>query len=681
MKALKYILSTIVLFALVGSCTEEEFGSLDFADKVTAPANVSALVQITQDNSGQVTITPKAEGATSFDVYFGDETTSPATVKLGENLEHTYKEGSYAVKVIAKGITGLKTEVIQEINVSFKAPENLEVSISNDEAVSKQVNVTATADYAMSFDVYFGETDSDDPIAANIGEGASFVYQEPGIYTIRVVAKGGAIETTEYTEEFEVTAIVQPTTAAPSQPFRAEQDVISLFSAAYADVAGTDYFPDWGQGGQGSGWATYDLNGDLMLQYTNLSYQGNQLEDPIDISAMEYIHMDVWTADVARMETSLISLSTGEKPVWSTLTAGEWTSIDIPISEYTDQGLSVADIHQLKYVGDPWAAGTVFIDNVYFYRAATVTAPSVTPITFENLFEMSSFDGGAISIIANPDANGNTSSMVAQLVKSAGQPWAGSKITVPEPLSFATETTVTAKVWSPRAGLNLLMKFEDATPWPNTVASAEVVATTTVANGWEEVSFDFSGISTSTAFTNIVFIMDNGDQGDGTANYTIYLDDISLESSLDFEPKEALSSFDGGAISIIANPDVNGNASSMVAQLVKSAGQPWAGSKITTSAPFSFSTATTVTVKVWSPRAGLNLLMKFEDATPWPNTVASAEVTATTTVANGWEELTYDFSGISTAAEFTNLVLIMDNGTQGDGSSNYTIYVDDISQN
>ena len=118
----------------------------------------------------------------------------------------------------------------------------------------------------------------------------------------------------------------------------------------------------------------------------------------------------------------------------------------------------------------------------------------------------------------------------------------------------------------------------------------------------------------------------------------------------------------------------------MVAQLVKKAGQVWAGSKITVSQKFSFVGQNKVKVKVWSPRVGLNLLMKFEDATPWPNTAASAAVTATTTVANGWEELTFDFTGISTTIDFYNLVLIMDDGTQGDGSANYTIYLDDISQ-
>jgi hypothetical protein len=174
--------------------------------------------------------------------------------------------------------------------------------------------------------------------------------------------------------------------------------------------------------------------------------------------------------------------------------------------------------------------------------------------------------------------------------------------------------------------------------------------------------------------------MDNGIEGDGSSDYTIYIDDISTSPNLDFEPGYALSSFDGGAMSVVANPDTNGNTSSMVAELIKNAGQTWAGSKITVTSPFSFTEGTNVKVKVWSPRAGLDLLLKFEDATAWPNTIASAEITATTTVANGWEELTFDFSGISTSVEFTNLILIMDNGTEGDGSSNYTIYVDDISQ-
>lgn len=835
MKTIKYILSTVLLLAVAWSCTKVE-DNFDFVSTAQAPSNISALYNITQDNTGLVTITPSGDGATSFALTFGDETADPAILKMGESVDHTYAEGNYQVKVAGIGVTGLKTEVTQELVVSFKAPENLDVVIENDLAVSKQVNVTANADYATMFDVYFGETVDETPVSANIGETASYVYQEPGTYTIRVVAKGGAIATTEYTEDFEVTAIMQPVASAPTPPSRLDPDVISIFSSVYTDVAGTDYFPDWGQAGQGSSWGEFDLSGDKMLQYINLSYQGISFGETVDVSKMEYLHLDVWTADVDSIETSLINGVDGnstEKPVKMSLTADEWTSLDIPISAWTDQGLSVDQIFQLKFVGDPWAGGTVFIDNIYFYKAPselaklpitfdseannfipfldaefaistdpddatnavgmitnhgggwgwegvslaldeavnfsvnnTVTMDfytsdlphkvlmkfedtnspldgngnptvleevevdvtttgwstlsfefsttvdynqivlfvdgntydvpgvyyidnithvgassgnAVTPITFETGYEMSSFDGGDIMIVGNPDATGNTSDMVLKLVKGDGQTWAGSKLTVPSPFSVAN-TTVTAKVWSPRVGLKLLMKYEDAEPWPNTTASAEIEATTTVANAWEELTFDFAGIATDVDFFNLVLIMDNGTTGDGSADYTIYVDDISAHADFDFEIGKSISSFDGGEISVVSNPDAIGNTSAMVAKLVKGDGQTWAGSKITSATPYVFG-GTTVTVQVYSPRVGLKLLMKFEDAEPWPNTTATAEIVATTTVANQWEELTFDFSGLDTTIDYYNLVLIMDNGTNGDGSGDYTIYVDDIAQN
>jgi hypothetical protein len=685
MKKIKTIYKTLLLLVLVIAC--QDLDDLDFAANFPMPSNVSASYSVTQDNTGLVTITPTAEGANSYKVYFGDNTTTPAEIKVGGNIQHTYTEGLYNVKIEAFNINGDKAESTQELVVSFKAPENLVSTIENDAGISKQVNITATADFATMFEFYSGETGVTQPVAtANIGESINYQYTTPGAYDIKIVAKGAAIATTEYAETFTVTEIVQPAASASTPPTRAAIDVISIYSSIYTDVTETNYFPDWGQAGQGSSWAEFDLNGDKMLQYVNLSYQGIALKDgtSIDISSMEFLHIDVWTSgDATDLETSLINNASGtatEKPVTKSLIAGQWTSLEIPIKEYTDQGLTVTEIFQMKFVGTPWAAGTVFIDNIYFYKSPSV-ANNVAPIDFETSYTLDAFDGGNTSLVANPDSNGNSSSMVLQLIKDAGQPWAGSKVTaVNAPFSITEGGTITAKVWSPRAGLNLLMKFEDATPWPNTKATAEITATTTVAGGWETLSFTLTGVDAAVDYSNIVLIMDNGTQGDGSANYTIFVDDISIASYLDFEPKFTLSSFDGGDISIISNPQTTGNTSAMVAQLVKNAGQPWAGSKITVSQKFSFVGQNKVKVKVWSPRAGLNLLLKFEDTTPWPNTIASAEIAATTTVANGWEELIFDFTGISTAVDFYNLVLIMDNGTQGDGSANYTIYLDDITQ-
>ena len=80
--------------------------------------------------------------------------------------------------------------------VSFQAPENLQVTVENDVAVSKQVNVIVEADFAISFDVYSGETGVTTPVTANIGETAIVQYTDAGIYDITIEVKGAAIQTT-----------------------------------------------------------------------------------------------------------------------------------------------------------------------------------------------------------------------------------------------------------------------------------------------------------------------------------------------------------------------------------------------------------------------------------------------------------------------------------------------------
>ena len=87
--------------------------------------------------------------------------------------------------------------------MSFQVPRNLEVKIENDVAVSRKVNITATAEFATTFEFHSGEDGIEQPVATgNIGDEISYDYETPGVYSVKVVAKGGAIETTEYTEEF-----------------------------------------------------------------------------------------------------------------------------------------------------------------------------------------------------------------------------------------------------------------------------------------------------------------------------------------------------------------------------------------------------------------------------------------------------------------------------------------------
>ena len=537
MKNLKLITS-LFLFALFLGCSEDNLG-VDL-DALNAPQNISALTTVTQDNTGKVTFLPRGEGATRYDIYFGDGTTTPASVNPGESIDHTYKEGIYDAKIIASTLNGKKTEVIQKVEVSFKAPQNLVVSITNDLEVSKKVNVIATADYALFYDVYFGETGKPNPVSANNGEAISYTYQNTGVYTIRVVSKSAAIKTTSYTQEFTVTVVNKPFVSAATPPNRQASDVISIYSSKYTDVAGTNYFPDWGQGGQGSSWKEFDLNGDKMLNYIKLSYQGIALADgkTIDVSGMKFIHMDVWTADLQKIETSLISKTNGEKPVVKDLVANQWNSIDIPISAFTSQGLTVADIMQLKFVGTPWATGSVFIDNIYFYRAPAALIEM--PIDFESTtltypwagFGAADYSGIPVSVVTNPDKTGNNvSNKVVKIEKPAGaQVWAGASLNLDSKVDFSKGTKVKVTVWSPKVGAKILLKMEVSTSPKdgngNPTVFIEVEATTTVANSWQILTFDLTSaaaFATTNAYDRVILFPDFNVGGTGTS---YYFDDI-----------------------------------------------------------------------------------------------------------------------------------------------------------
>lgn len=176
----------------------------------------------------------------------------------------------------------------------------------------------------------------------------------------------------------------QPTTSAPTPSVDAAR-VVSVFSNAYTNVAGTNYFPNWGQT------TTYEAvtvgASDNVIKYANMNYQGIQFGSPQDISAMKYLHIDIWTND-ANAATFPVTLIWGaEKTITKTVaTNGTWTSLDIPLSEFT--GAVLTNAIQFKFQSNEWftlgAAGssskytTIYLDNLYFW---TDVAPALTVST------------------------------------------------------------------------------------------------------------------------------------------------------------------------------------------------------------------------------------------------------------------------------------------------------------
>ena len=159
-------------------------------------------------------------------------------------------------------------------------------------------------------------------------------------------------------------------------------------------------------------------------------------------------------------------------------------------------------------------------------------------------------------------------------------------------------------------------------------------------------------------------------------NFSLATAQVSLP--IDFESGttvEAFTDFDGGTAAVVANPapdDVN--ASAMVGQIVRDGGAAWAGSLITLDAPLDFSDATSIRMKVWSPRAGVRIKLKLEGPPE-----LSYELDQWNTTQGGWEEMHWNFTN-ALSMTFDKLVFMFDFEATGDGTDQSTFYFDDIEQ-
>jgi hypothetical protein len=513
-------LGLLIAWAGAGCTMDEEPYSLEY---IPPPSSLTVTFDITHDNSGLVTFYPNAEGAVKFRITFGDAADeAPVEFSLRQPITHTYAEGSYLVKVEAVGITGLTSEIEQSLNVSYTPPENLVILVENDPAISRQVNISATADFATLIEFHFGDLADEEPVITLPGVVVSHQYEVAGEYEITVVAKGGSQATLDSTFAFTVTENNDPLESAPEPPARINADVISIFSDSYEDVADTDFNPDWGQATIVS---TPEIDGNPTLKYANLNYQGTQFGSTVDASSMEFLHIDMWTVDASQVSVYPISLASGEKSVALPVVSGEWKAYDIPLTAFTDQGLIMADIHQFKFVGSE--GSTIFLDNLYFYRESGAQVTPILPLDFESstiLYNWNNFDGGEVTVLDNPESSGiNITSRVARMVKNAGQTWGGSWIALEGPMDFTSRKTMKMKVFAPRTGAKVLLKVEHNT---NAGIFFEAETQTTVANQWEELTFDFGTISDSELYQKIVIIFDNGTMGDGSPDFTFLFDDI-----------------------------------------------------------------------------------------------------------------------------------------------------------
>ncbi|MEC8090455.1 MAG: T9SS type A sorting domain-containing protein [Bacteroidota bacterium] len=216
-------------------------------------------------------------------------------------------------------------------------------------------------------------------------------------------------------------ALPGPTTAAadPTATHNAA-DVVSLYSDAYTSASEATSWvlsPGWGQS---TATAEVGLDpcdsdpADSFIRMNNLDYQGHIFAAQ-DVSGMTHLHFDVWAENAGDLTATLISLNaTQEAPVTTTLTAGSWVSVNIPLTDFStaNSNINLAAIEQFKWVGAA-ALGYVYIDNIYFWAPpSTDTEISFSVDTRNN----STYPSATNGININYSTDGGTTYTLSNLL-------------------------------------------------------------------------------------------------------------------------------------------------------------------------------------------------------------------------------------------------------------------------
>lgn len=529
MKLKNLAFAIITLIALFIGCKKTVNDDLSLVPTGVNPSKLEMLFTITQDNTGLVTILPNGEAAATYEVYFGDATTTPAIVTAGKSVNHIYAEGTYTVKLVGIDVTGKRTEYTKQLTVTYKAPENLVVTITKDAANNFKYNVTATALYETFFKVYFGAVVGEIPVQFNEGTTVSYTYPAPGTYTIKVIAFSGGAATTTFTQVVIVANQI-------NLPVTFESPVVDYTMTDFGGNVTVDAFDPILSTNKVK--KTTKPNGAEVWAGTTIGTPlGFATTIPITATASQMSVRVYAPAAGIKVRLKIEDFADATKSVETeatTTVANGWQTL---IFDFTNQATGTAALNttynynKASIFFDFATAGNgkvFYWDDVRYLPVNVVPAGLGLPIDFQstvaNFYPFVNF-GNANSVVANnPSLTGiNTSSKVGALTKAAGaEVWAGSFLELASPINFTASNTLKMKVYSPQAGIIVKMKLENLN---NPGINTELDATTTVANAWQELTYTFTGIVSSNNYQRVVVFFNFGNPGTGL---TYYFDDIRL---------------------------------------------------------------------------------------------------------------------------------------------------------
>ena len=374
---------------------------------------------------------------------------------------------------------------------------------------------------------------------------------------------------------------------------------------------------------------------------------------------------------------------------------GVWETITLPLASLPTLDQTNVNTGIVIFPTAPQSGGITFqVDNVRFVADTGDAPPTFAnlPLTFDDpTLTYSTVDFAGTSTVLGEDPADATNTVAITTKGDGAETFAGTVMidpAFPEAIAFtADEQRMSVRVRAPAAGIPVLLKVETAAD-PN--INAEVQVSTTVADDWEVLTWDFagSGLDPNIAYDRAIIFFDFGSIGDGSVYYweNVQLgvpaaepEGLALPITFDANGVDYPFGVFGGAETVLVADPANGDL--QVAQTTKTAGaETFAGtviggfdSQLASAIPFAEG-ATTMNVRVQTPNAGTPVLLKLENA----DASSTTELLVNTSVGGAFETLTWNFAdapGFSLDVDYVRVVIFFDFGNPGDGA---TYLFDDV---
>lgn len=312
-------------------------------------------------------------------------------------------------------------------------------------------------------------------------------------------------------------------------------------------------------------------------------------------------------------------------------------------------------------------------------------------------------DFGRLGIeVANDPTDANNK--VAKLTKATDdEPWAGVTVHLGGTGNSVTRIDpaqgITLRVYSPAAGLPIMVKIEDASDGNK---SKEATSTSTKAGEWETLTFSYPTADNATTYNKVSVFPGFNTQ----FNEVYYIDELKYTAKASTTPTEpttgglTLVSFDETPVATLAAFEgasfaADTDGTNKIAKFIKpTTAMPWGGATFTSCPtgtlgamppiPFT-SNLQTISVRVKAPRAGVMFSLEVKDKFN-PGNLVFAQ---TSNVGTDWETLSFNFTNktfgnaLDTSTTYNQLSIFpnFDKANEGSATAEATdsvYYFDDV---